>query len=70
MARSETKRGFPGPGGSYANQLRQEREHFYIVRMTEHERELLRPESHGVHGRFCLLSLSDGTYELVRYADD
>lgn len=63
-----TLRGFPLPS-SLPDERRHGRERFYVVRLTEYERQLLRPETSGVVGRFSLMSLSDGTFELVRYAD-
>jgi hypothetical protein len=64
-----TSRGFPGPSDVH-ERYRQSVETHIIVKLTKHERECLRPDRHGVLGRFCLLDNLDGTYELVKYADD
>jgi hypothetical protein len=65
-----TARGFRAPR-DLAERTRHADDAFYVVRLSKHERELLRPGYSGVSGRFCLLPVlpGDNTYELVRYAD-
>lgn len=64
-----TKRGFPAPRGRLEESLH-ERDTYVVVRLTRHERRLLQANFSGQVGRFCLLANRDGTYDLVRYADE
>lgn len=63
-----TSRGFPAPI-EHADSVMHSKSRLFVVRLSMYERNLLRPETSGVTGRFCLLDAGDGSHQLVRYAD-
>jgi len=67
IVNGETLRGFPAPS-DLAERTLHEDDDVLIVRLSKYERRLLKAETHGVFGRFCLISNRDGSFDLVRYA--